>query len=52
MALSVKQGKVIIWKDSPKEPEHTAVFKLGMFRWGLALLAAGFLMQIWGVAQG
>jgi hypothetical protein len=52
LALSVKRGKVLAWKDSKAEPEYMTVFKLGMFRWGLALLALGFLLQIWGVSLG
>jgi hypothetical protein len=51
VAFSVKQGKVMIWRDSPKEPEHTTVFKLVMFRWGLACLGLGFLLQIVSVVH-
>lgn len=50
VAFSIKRGKVLIWKDSPREPEYTAVFKLGLFRWGVALLGLGFLLQLWGLA--
>jgi hypothetical protein len=52
VAFSVKQGKVWAWKDSKNDSEHMTVFKLGIFRWGLAILALGFLLQIWGVSQG
>lgn len=32
--------------------EHAGRFNTSMLRWGLALLAAGFLFQIWGVSLG
>jgi hypothetical protein len=51
VALSIKQGKVVFWKDSPKEQENTAVFRVGLFRWGLILLGVGFLFQIVSVAS-
>lgn len=52
VALSVKRGKVLAWKDSEAEPEYMTVFKLGMFRWGLVFLGVGFLLQIASVALG
>ena len=52
VAFSVKKGKVEMWKDSPKEREYGTRHNLPMFRLGLALLALGFLLQIWGVSLG
>ena len=52
VALSVKRGKVLAWKDSRAEPEYMTVSKLGMFRWGLVFLGVGFLLQIVSVALG
>jgi len=52
VAVSVKKGKVEVYMDSPNEMENAVRFKLPMFRWGLALLAVGFLLQIWGVSLG
>lgn len=52
VAFSVKKGKVEMWKDSSKEREYAAKFELGRLRWGLALLAVGFLLQVGGVFLG
>jgi len=38
--------------DTPKEMEYAARFNAPVLRWGLALLAGGFLFQIWGAAIG
>jgi len=52
VAFSIRKGKVRMYMDSPKEMEHAVRFTARMLRWGLALLAAGFLFQIWGVSLG
>lgn len=52
VAFSIKRGKVQMYMDSPNEMENAARFNAPMLRLGLALLAVGFLLQIWGVALG
>jgi len=50
VALSIRKGNVRMYMDSPKEMELAGRFNARMLRWGLALLAAGFLFQIWSVS--
>ncbi len=46
VAFSVQRGDVWAWKESEDKPNYMMRVKLGMFRWGIGLLAVGFLLQI------
>ena len=52
VAFSIKRGKVKIKKDPGDKREHAIDFKQGRFRWGVGLLALGFLLQVVSVALG
>ena len=46
VAFSVQRGNVYAWKESRDKTDYMMRVKLGMFRWGIGLLAVGFLLQI------
>lgn len=50
VAVSIKRGKVGMYMNSPKEMEYAGNFNTPILKWGLGLLALGFLLQIWGAS--
>ena len=46
VAFSIKKGEVIAWKNDANKPENMTVHYQKMFRWGIGILASGFLVQI------
>jgi hypothetical protein len=48
VAFSIKKGEVEAWKSDSKKREYLTAHNQKMFRWGIGLLAFGFLVQLSG----
>ena len=48
VAFSIKKGEVEAWKDDSNKPEYMTMHHQTIFRWGIGLLAFGFLIQLTG----